>query len=251
MSSKYPIVIIFDGVENAGKTTLMNEIYKKYKSNSFMNNQMIFDIKYPSPYLCKTYFPSFHDDSSEAEKKLNTIKFIDELTDKIKKDLGYCISMGYDMIFVDRMYLSTFVYQGYKFDSDDILQYSIKKYMNIFCDIFPNLWQNVYNITFTDFMKQDEDQRKVDEYSKLYDDKKELYRNNTLKLLNSIEGVTEFKYILFHNHLVLDYDKLKCKFEKHEGFDDTKTYEYVSNSELYNFNKAIIEDYLDFKMIKK
>ena len=93
-----PKLVIFDGVDNAGKTWLINELYKEYPK--------LGRCKFPSAKLANK--PIFHEVTVNPTRE-NRHQWLAQLMEDIYTTL---LKIPNEIILVDRMWYSTLIYQG-------------------------------------------------------------------------------------------------------------------------------------------
>jgi hypothetical protein len=144
-------IIVFDGLDNAGKTWTMN----KLENLMYTKNLNFVVTHYPSKRLCES---ELFKELPKLENKNNItlkMKFINCLLAEEKSDLLFYKNNNIDYVLVDRMMISSLIYQGnieYPFDMENFI---ITEYRKMLSDII-DIENDFYNFIFIPKIKNDE-----------------------------------------------------------------------------------------------
>lgn len=191
-----PVFVVFDGLDNTGKTTLITAVINEIKSKGYSTDY----VHFPSDDLVKKYFNS--EKQIEKQKK----EFIDALLSEI--DSYYSsIKDRKDIFFIDRQIISSLLYQGNPDDIDDEMNsYIDEKYMSFFTKFDISIHEDILFFIFMEPFPMAK--REITEKNKeIFDNKNEFYKKRILNLycnvvtdkyecLNS-DNVVNTSFILF------------------------------------------------------
>ena len=103
-------LMIFDGLDNCGKTWTINKLINYIEENQVY---LKYDrVAFPSKELCSS---DVFKNMVKPENRDNDeviLEFVNSIIADVKKGLIQYIKEGLDVLFIDRMMLSTLIYQG-------------------------------------------------------------------------------------------------------------------------------------------
>jgi len=172
--SEKPKFVIFDGLDNTGKSTLISKVKKHFDAT--INTDL---IHFPSNELVKKYF------NSEKQIRNQRKEFVDELFLEVEKYYNNKVRSG-SIFFIDRFAISTLLFQGDPENIDDEMNsYIDGKYIDFFCKYNISIYEDVlFFIFMNQFPKQD---REITEKNKeIFDNKIEFYKKKLLTLYSNI-----------------------------------------------------------------
>lgn len=167
-----PLIFVFDGVEASGKSTLIEKIYQENKERS-----NIAKVHFPSDELIKK-----HVNNINSEDETKVIEFINDLiTYEEYNTLQKILDLKVDVILIDRMFISTFAYQG----KTNFLKHLIKvRYEFLFENILEIPKENIFVFSFPNCLSEniERDKNKILE--------KNVFNKNNFK--ERIDRIYEF-----------------------------------------------------------
>lgn len=169
-----PVFVVFDGLDNTGKSTLMKDVIKEISNKGYSTDY----VHFPSDELVKRYF------NSEKQIEKQKVEFIDALLIEIN---NYFSSVNRkDIFFIDRQMISSLLYQGNPdIIEDEMNSYIDEKYMEFFNRFDISIHEDILFFIFTEPFPMTK--RELTEKNKeIFDNKNDFYKKRILNLYCNI-----------------------------------------------------------------